>query len=124
MERTKRLLDSILSLDWVLRGKSFLMAAITLTTILIISGVVFVAVSNVGPFYGREIFAPTQTIQTIAEFIVIAAYYALGLTGLIVYYYAATGRLSDRAAGYATLAASILILFATVGLISGFTAKI
>ncbi len=124
MERVKRTLATVLSLNWVVKGRGVLAAILMFTVILVTSGVVFVTVSHVATFYGRQIFAPTQTYQTVAEFIVVSLYYALGLTGLTLFYFAATGRLTDRAAGYATLGASLLILLSALGLFAGYTAKI
>lgn len=124
MERVRRTISVILSLDWVVRGRNILAAILMMTVILVISGIVFIMVSNVPTFYGREIFAPTQTVQTIAEFIVVFLYYLLSLTGLVIYYYALTGRLSDRAVGYATLGASLLIVISAIGLLAGFSAKL
>ncbi|MCS7146115.1 MAG: hypothetical protein RMJ28_05500 [Nitrososphaerota archaeon] len=124
MERVKRTLSAILSLEWVVKGRNILAAVLMLTVILVASGLVFVSTGNVATFYGREIFAPSQTVQTVAEFIVVSLYYVLGLTGFVLFYYASTGRLSDRATGYAALGASLLILFSALGLLSGFSAKI
>ncbi|GBC71044.1 hypothetical protein HRbin02_00821 [Candidatus Calditenuaceae archaeon HR02] len=124
MERVKRTLGTVLSLDWVVKGRGLLAAILMFTVILVMSGVVFVTVSHVATFYGRQIFAPTQTIQTVAEFIVVSLYYALGLIGLTLFYFASTGRLTDRAVGYATLGASLLILLSALGLFAGYTAKI
>jgi len=124
LERVKKTLIAMLSLDWVVKGRGVLSAILMFTAILVMSGVVFVSMGNSPTFYGRQIFFPTQTVQTVAEFIVVSSYYALGLTGMALFYYAATGRLSDRAAGYAALGATFLILFSALGLFSGFSAKI
>jgi hypothetical protein len=124
LERVKRTLGTVLSLSWVVKGRGVLAAILMFTVILVTSGVVFVTLNRVATFWGRQIFAPTQTLQTVAEFIVVSLYYALGLTGLTLFYFAATGRLTDRAAGYAALGASLLILLSALGLFAGYTAKI
>lgn len=124
MERVRRLLLSALSFGWFERVRGLVVAVLLAASILVVSGLVFVSLSNVGPFYGRSIFAPTQTIQTIGEFIVVATYYALGTVGLLLFYLSSTGRFSDRAARYAAVGSILLLLLAVLGLFAGFSEKI
>jgi hypothetical protein len=124
MEKVRRLLVSVLSFAWVEKAEGVVAAVLLAASILIVSGLVFVSISNVGPFYGRRIFAPTQTIQTIGEFIVIATYYALGTVGLLLFYMASTGRFTGRASRYAAAGSTLLLLLSALGLLAGFAEKL
>jgi len=124
LERVRRAVEAFLSLSWAWSARLAIASVIVASLIFIVSGAVFVSLNNVPTFYGRRIFIPAQNTQTIAEFIVVSIYYALAISGFSLFHYASTGRLTGRAAGYALLGSTLLILFSALGLLSGFAEKV
>lgn len=101
---------------------------LTFITVVVGSGVVYNLVSGVSigvAVIGGviRVFYPDIRVQTYAELFVTATYYTLGFLGLLLYGLAVQRRTSPRSARVMFIFSTLFIIFAALGIISGFMSK-